>query len=215
METAIENIIKSGTSIVGGFISIKALIIILAVIIFCFFILMAKIDKMSIKKIIIEHLNSLKSSNAPNGKLSIAEIFCFIIFPFIFAVMFTWKKILNEQDINTIITIFSIFAGLLFNLLILILDMVRKTKEMAKDENDANRYNIRKVLLKETYANISFCIVLSLVLLCLSFIFVVGVSNLLIKFSISVLVYYFIITFILTLFMVLKRIYSLLSHEFK
>ncbi|MDT8716981.1 hypothetical protein IAI10_09955 [Clostridium sp. 19966] len=211
----IENIIRNGLLFLQSFISYKALIIILTIGAFILFVRFSKIDKISIKKIIKEHLNSLKSSNSSNGTLNLTEAICFFIFPFVFAVLFAWKKVLNEQDINTVITIFSIFTGLLFNLLILILDMVRKIKDMANNENDANSYNIRRTLLKETYANISFCIVLSLVLLSFSFVFVIGVSKWLFKYILSVLVYYCIITFILTLFMVLKRIYSLLSHEFK
>lgn len=122
---------------------------------------------MDVKQIVKDHIKTLKNSNS--NKLNISEILFFFIFPLILSLLLTWKKILSSGDMSLVITAFSIFAGLLFNLLVLTLDMVRKIKNGRMEEQDASSQNIKEQLIKETYTNISFCIMLSLALLCLSF----------------------------------------------
>lgn len=207
------SIIKDMFCNINNIISLKALIIVITFIIFHMFLKKFKIKKMDVKQIVKDHIKTLKNSNS--NKLNISEILFFFIFPLILSLLLTWKKILSSGDMSSVITAFSIFAGLLFNLLVLTLDMVRKIKNGRMEEQDASSQNIKEQLIKETYTNISFCIMLSLALLCLSFFFVIGITNYYIKIILSIFIYWLVTTFILTLLMVLKRIYTLLSEEFR
>lgn len=210
------------------------------------------LEKIDIQKIFSEHLGTLKKHNS--NSYDTEDIFVFLIFPAILAyILLRYDIELTNNIIIILVTSFSIFAALLFNLLLLIYDIVSKSngKKLNQNGESSNENTIhinnntsngkekkkkylslKEKLLKETYVNISYNITISII----SIVFLLIVyllletlgtpkegenvcSKLMYVFKyivpmLSFFVYYFLTQFILTLFMILKRINVLLSKEF-
>jgi len=166
-------------------------------------------SKVNIVKIVKHHISTLK--NYRTNKYSVGDFILFFGIPLFIAVIFVYFNIsLTHNLTSLLITSLSIFAALLFNLLLLIYDIVQKTK---------NRNTLKIRFLKEVYSNISFCILIAiLAVVILIFIsifnnrndlFIYRIFNLIFNF----MAYYLITLFLLTLFMILKRIHVLLYKE--
>lgn len=211
------------------------------------------LDKINIFKLFKEHLGTLKKFNSDS--YNIEDIILFLIFPAILAyALMIYNIDLTNNIIIILVTSFSIFAALLFNLLLLIYDIVSKSngKKFNRNGEDSNESSVtpsnsssngkekkkktlslKERLLKETYINISYNITIAII----SIIFLLVIYLMLetmetakegasayptllhvFKYVIPLLsffVYYFLIQFMLTLFMILKRIHVLLSKEFE
>lgn len=166
-------------------------------------------DKINPKLIIIDHLKTL--TNNRTGKPMKTDFFLFFGIPIVVAFVFLCllRIELDGNSVGILTTSLSIFAALLFNLLLLVYDVVRK------EENNPLRHEA----LKQIFANISFSIFVSIVavfLLMIDFLFdsffekwyfAIGVG-------VDFVIYWFISLFTLTLLMILKRIHILLSKEF-
>ena len=167
------------------------------------------LDKINPKNIILDHISTLK--NYRTQKTSFGDIFTFFILPLIIGVflLFFIKIEISDGVINILITSLSIFAALLFNLLLLVYEIVN---------GNGNKTKIKSKALKEIYSNISFSIfssILAVILLLLySIIYTYVNGKQIFIWIINFLIYYLTITFLLTLFMILKRIHVLLSKEF-
>lgn len=129
-----------------------------------------------------------------------------------------------SQDLaSIIITSLSIFAALLLNLLLLIYTVVRQRPTEPPDgvtelsDADRRRHRLRVRFLKEIYANISYGILLSvviiLVLVGLSVVNPDGASVAVAVRILSTVAWFGTIQFLAVLLMVLKRVYSLLHTE--
>ncbi|MGF1981013.1 MAG: hypothetical protein RMY30_036250 [Nostoc sp. CmiSLP01] len=168
-------------------------------------------SKINVLDIVKNHIDTLKDYNVTS--YSIFDIFFFFIFPFLLSVFFVYLQIrLNKDLVGILINVFSIFAGLLFNLLILIYDVISKIVKSNNPNPNVDKLKIDT--LEHLYFNISFEILLSLfivILLSVSTLFTNSIANLIF----SIFVFSFVITFSLTLLMVLKRVNKLLSHEIK
>ncbi len=159
------------------------------------------LNKINIKNIIVNHLDSLRNHNSK--KATFDDWFTFFLLPIsVSCILIFFKVTLSSEAINIIITSLSILIGLLINVIVLIFDMIKRD----------NKNYIKNELLRELLSNISFTILLS--------IFLIGVTlssfldNNLIK-SISFFLVYFLLTnFILTILMILKRIHNLFNNEF-
>jgi len=164
------------------------------------------IDKINISKIIKDHVSSLKDYNT--GNYSCYDLLLFFGIPLLFTFILVYYNIsLSENIISILITAFSIFAALLFNLLILIYDIIQRSKK------DVNKLKIK--FIKEIYANISFSILVSIVLVffLLSICFIETNQMWVLLIPLQFVIYYFTLLFLLTLLMILKRIHVLLSKE--
>ncbi len=167
------------------------------------------LTKISIKDIILDHLSTIKNDNSK--KMEFKDVFVFFIIPLIFpALMLYTKSYLKTGIIDTLITIFSIFVGLLLNVLVVIFDIIQKGKSI-----------IMKRLIKETFSNISFTILLSIFTILTLIICrladkseceltVAWECTRIVSNAIS---YYFLILFLLTLLMIVRRIHIILSDE--
>ena len=163
-------------------------------------------DKINIIKIVKDHISTLKDYRT--DKYKIGDFFLFFGIPFLIVVILVFFNILlTSKLISLLITSLSIFAALLFNLLLLIYDVVQKAKNGSKNA----RIKIR--FLKEVYSNISFCILIAV--LSVAILILISIFN-----NITTLIYFFnwiayylIILFLLTLLMILKRIHVLLYRE--
>lgn len=161
-------------------------------------------DKINATKIVRDHVATLKSFDT--DKYSSSDFLLFFFFPLLLSgILVYFKFILSKDFINILATSLSIFAALLLNLLLLIYDILRKS-----EKTDSN-YKLKAKFLKQIYANISFCILISIV----TIVFLI-IASLNIKQLESILafgIYSLVFIFVLTLFMVLKRVHILLSKE--
>lgn len=161
---------------------------------------MTLFDKINIKKIVNHHFATIKNANT--GKASKDDILTFFIVPILTATLLVLFLIeLKTDAINIIVSTLSIFVGLMFNIIVLIFDIVKR---------DASQ-KIKNEVLKQLLANISFAIVLSifaiLVTLCTYF------SNCFIKFFFTWFAYFSLSLFLITLLMILKRMYNIFINE--
>ncbi|NMC60463.1 MAG: hypothetical protein GYA51_13930 [Candidatus Methanofastidiosa archaeon] len=155
----------------------------------------------------------------------------FLGIPLVISIIFVCNNILLTKDaINTLVTSLSIFAALLFNLLLLVYDFGRKipnepvyskgVKETGKVEIDLKKKRID--FINEVYCNISFAILVSLIsvgfLIVLTLTLDVGtlIDSIEIPYKaiMSGIIYFLMFVFILTMLMILKRTHNYLSTEF-
>lgn len=181
------------------------------------------LTKISIFSIIKDHIATLKSSKT--GKIYYPDIILFFIIPAITSgVMIYLGVFLNDGLVNALITSFSIFSALLFNLLLLVYDISGKNTDQNQttDHVEIKKNIQRRELLREIYVNVSFSILTStitVVILLTYFLkpiscnlWVINLCSL--QWLLASVCYYFSVQFLLTLFMVLKRIYRLLAKAF-
>lgn len=173
-------------------------------------------NKIDISKILKDHISTL--TNFRTGQPYFPDFFLFFILPALLSYLIISFGILLDKDIvNILITALSVFTGLLFNLLLLVFDIVDKidtTKQKEDPETGRHKQELR-VILREIYINISFCILLSMTTIIILLISFINIKFELYLKYLSFFVYYPLLIFILTLFMVLKRIYILLSKRFE
>ncbi|MBD2242654.1 hypothetical protein [Nostoc sp. FACHB-888] len=181
------------------------------------------LSKISIFSIIKDHIATLKSSQT--GKIYYPDIILFFILPAIIsAVMIYLGVILNDGLVNALITSLSIFSALLFNLLLLVYDISGKNTDQNQttDQIEIKKIIQRRELLREIYVNVSFSILTSIITVVILLTYFLkprscnfGMINLcLLQLLLASIIYYFSVQFILTLFMILKRIYKLLAKAF-
>lgn len=154
-------------------------------------------------------------------------MFLFLILPAITSCVLVFTKVvLNDGLGNALITSFSIFSALLFNLLLLVYDISGKSTDPSKASNDPvekKRADRRRSLLKEIYINVSFSILvatISVVALLIHFLKIdmcdlANIETCRITWLLPSIIYYLSIQFLLTLFMILKRVYILLAQAFE
>ncbi|WP_297334685.1 hypothetical protein [Flavobacterium sp.] len=99
--------------------------------------------------------------------------FYYYVLPIILAVTLVLFNVNIDKDVSTyLITGISIFAGLFFNLLIVVGDKMDKRKKMlSSSKEDARHYaELYKNFSKQLISYISFAIILSLLLITLMFV---------------------------------------------
>ena len=154
------------------------------------------------KRILQDHIRSLKDSES--GKFDFQDSLTFIILPALISSTLTYFKLLLDFDIiSIIIGALSILVGLLFNVLVLIFDMVRKDRVNS----------IKNKVLEEVLANISFTILISVfgIISCALALIDSCIPRLIFNWT----TYFLLGEFLVTFFMILKRMYALLDHEIK
>lgn len=161
-------------------------------------------NKINVMEIVEKHLSTLK--NQRTNKIHLPDVVLFILLPFLLSlILVCFSNLLNKDIANILVTAFSIFAGLLLNLLLIVFDLV--------DKQGNNNKNIRNAL-EELYFNISFCILISILSIFLLLALFINIKYVWYLNLLSFLVYYFLFVFIFTLLMVLKRIHKMLSIKF-
>lgn len=164
------------------------------------------IEKINISQIVKDHISTLK--NYETGKYSFWDFVLFFFVPFLIGgVLVYFRFKLTKEIVNGLVTSLSIFAALLFNLLLLIYDIIRKT------ENSEGINGLKTTFLKQIYSNISFCILIAISTVILLLISFLNIEIALLHYILAFFVYYLVSLFILTLFMILKRVHILLSKE--
>lgn len=143
-------------------------------------------------------------------RYSPAALSLFFGIPFLTAAgLLAGEITITEGAANALITSMSIFAGLLFNLLLLVYDVVNRAPRPRPSMSNEERRNaaIRQQFLSEVFSNISFAIFASVVvvLLLLAGVLVSRTGNR----WFSGVVFYCTMTFLMTLLMVLQRVHIL------
>jgi len=172
--------------------------------------------KINIFQIVFDHIVTLKDYG--RTRVSRFDLFFFFTFPLLASLILVLFRIqLNKDLVNLLITAFSIFAGLLFNLQVLMFDVIGKISNFDKrsDTLSTNQsINRRITILQSVSMNISFEI-----LVCILGVLFLAIStlssNLYFQKIFSVIGFYIVILFALTLMMVLKRVHVLLVDEVK
>ena len=172
------------------------------------------LTKLNVIGIITDHFRTLRTYNSKS--YSWDEIGLMYGLPVVVAiVLLLFGFTVSDEIANILITSLSVFAALLLNLLLMLFDSLSKVQQGSAEQVE----KARKELIRETYANISYSILVALVCIFVLVGFAIwnlGINNLAItvlKQTASGLVYFLVLNFLLTLFMVLKRIHVLLSKE--
>jgi hypothetical protein len=163
------------------------------------------LDKIDVGRIITDHIDTLRDFRT--GRRKKGDFVLFFILPLVagaFAVLFVDAA----KATGILLTSLSVFAALLFNLLLLVYESIQR----ARSEPSPDRLKIR--ILREVYANISFCIIVAVLAIVLLLAGPLRARLSSIAQVLVFLIYYLVGVFILTLLMVLKRVHILFSHEF-
>ncbi|ADQ17091.1 hypothetical protein Lbys_1373 [Leadbetterella byssophila DSM 17132] len=161
---------------------------------------MTFLNKIDISKILTTHFSTIKNTNT--GKPDKDDVLTFIVMPLLISISLIYYEIeLNPEATNIIITSLSIFVGLMFNIIVLIFDIVKR---------DASR-KVKNTVLKELLANISFAIILSVFSIIITLF--TYISKPCVKVFFTWLVYFLLCHFCITLLMILKRMYNIFDKE--
>jgi hypothetical protein len=164
--------------------------------------------KGNILGIIVDHYKTFY--NFRTKKISIIDYMLHLLLP-ILCSFFLYEKLkvsFTSSLISLLITLLSIFAALLLNLLILIYTIKQK-------ENDESA---RNKLMKEISSNISYGIIISIVLLILLIVlaFILDKQfcpNTICIDILNLLTWFFLTQFFLVILMILKRVYIVLMSK--
>ncbi|WMJ78468.1 MULTISPECIES: hypothetical protein [unclassified Sedimentibacter] len=165
-----------------------------------------KIEYMNCFKIVNNHINVF---NNKTGKLLLVPFLTYNILPFLIALGVNRIKVIDSDMVNIITVIISILTSMLFTLLVMLIDM--KDKIDLKKFQNANQINIIKRAIKETYHTVMFEILISISVLLLSFVYLFTQK---ISCIISAIIYYLVFLLVFNLFIVLKRIFNIVDHNF-
>lgn len=183
------------------------------------------LEKLNLKKVFSDHFNTLVDYRTK--QLSCSDIFVYFILPLLLAlVLALFRCKISKEIAGVFITMLSIFCPLLFNFQLLIYGLIERKENptLPKPKGD-----LRKQLLSETYYNISFSILLSLLSIIFLFVFyfdpnrsfplpafvssAIGLMTVNVNSFLTVIGYYLIISFFIVLFMILKRVHVLLTKD--
>jgi hypothetical protein len=165
-------------------------------------------SKINISKIIKDHCDTLRHDH--DQSVSSLDYFVFFGLPLIASGVLIYLNILLSKDVvGILITAFSVFAALLFNLLLLVYDIVKKRVDSGDKTSDRAR------LLKQIYGNIAYAILLSISETIVLVVFYPVQGKPVPERIIGYIIYFLSLNFILTLLMILKRVHVLLTREFE
>lgn len=173
-------------------------------------------SRIDIRKIVNAHFATLRNINAKG--ISFTDIFLFIIIPFGISLLLIYFNISIKSQVSNLVTALSILAGFLFNLLAVIHTSLGKIKSKIRKKEEQKK-STKFIFANEIHSNISYNIIIALFLII--FLVMYGFD---IKINSEICNCYFdkffnficlflLIHFILTLFMILNRIYILLDKE--
>lgn len=171
--------------------------------------------KIKICQIIKKHFSTLV--NDRNKKISFLDYITFVILPLIISVFSVVILKISITDVNVLLTVFSIFAALLLNFLMLIIqakdNIEKEMKELKETDKKIETYKKLSQCISQTYYNVSYSILLSIIsillLLLLDIFKITGIFSYILNGSIL----FTSISFFLCLFMILKRIFILFNEK--
>ncbi|MBB6218673.1 hypothetical protein HNQ80_004847 [Anaerosolibacter carboniphilus] len=172
-----------------------------------------KVEYSNCTTIIKRYFDNFIIITETNGKRRIlyVPIFTYFIVPIFWALIVTNIKAIDKDISNMITVVFAILIGMLFNLLILLIDM--QNKLVVSVANDGNKVNAIRKLAKETYYAIMFEILVSIFILIMSLSLLFLSSNTVFMSIVSFVQYLLVFIFLFNLFIVLKRIFIIIEQK--
>ncbi|UTH73326.1 hypothetical protein [Chromobacterium sp. IIBBL 290-4] len=181
--------------------------------------------------IVKDHLGTL--SDVSGRRLKI-DIFTFYGVPFLFGVLFSIKGGgVKPEVLSMLVNFGAIFTALLLSVLMLVYEQQNKLEERNAVAGSVSFFNEKKKLLEQLYSNISYSVVVSMLLVMFSLFYVLidsfsieldfkflsfdGVElnsgNWVCNYLIAPFLIFITVNLILTILMVVKRTYSLLTMK--
>jgi len=158
--------------------------------------------KISIKGIIQDHFKTLVNANTNRAGLD--DYLIFLFFPILVSSFFYFAGLqVNKDSIETIVGSLSIFVGLLFNALVILLDIARKQESQ----------EIKQIIVKEVTANISFSIIVAFAAIFIMIFGFIDYLNPWVRATINIFSFFLLSEFFLIFLMVLKRVYLIFKKE--
>lgn len=169
------------------------------------------ISRINFWKIIDAHFKTFRSLNQTSNKIYWKDFILFVLVPLTVSGILTFYEIQIKSQVTNLIAAISILGGFLFNLLAIIYN------SMSNLEKDAKEDDIKELYIKEIHTNISYNILVGIFSIVLLILYNV-IENINIVFcylnkSLLFINYFFLFTFLLTLLMVLNRVYILLNKQ--
>jgi hypothetical protein len=169
------------------------------------------LEKIDVRSIIASHVNTLRDYGT--GKRSVSDWILFFAVPVVVAGTATLKGAhLRAIAVTGLLTAFSIFTGLLLNLIMTVLTFLRTTRGNPEDSS----LRIRKQLLRDLAANLAFSILISVMVVAIAITALFGLTQG--QDQIGPTATFLLVTgaagFVLNLLMALRRIYALILNEF-
>jgi hypothetical protein len=166
--------------------------------------------------IIKGHIKTLYDNST--GDKSYWDVFFFLFLPLIISLILVlyFQLYLGNETANTIILCLSVFTPLLFNLILIVYTMTQKEIDKYEKPNYVGDFNLRMRRLEEINSNVSFCILIALTTILFLLVYTLTFSKdiTLYKVVFNIVMYYLAGLTLLTLLMVLNRIYFLISNLF-
>lgn len=171
------------------------------------------LKRINILSIIKDHFGTLTRLDSKSKRIYRKDLLLFVGLP---AIIGTWLAFIGfsiKPFVGNLIAAVAIFGGFLFNLLAIIYSQIDKIRDDANNEQN----ELKKRFVKEIHINISYSIVLSLLII----IVLIACTTELPSFQFDWLVkkialgltYFLLGKFLLTLLMVLNRVYILLKKD--
>lgn len=158
------------------------------------------LSKINIFQIITNHLATLRNVNTK--RMAFDDLLTFLLIPLIISIgLILLKVCLNDSAITIIITTLSILVGLLFNVIVIIFDIIKRD----------NTKRLKNKILHELLTNISFSIILSIVIIL--FTLMTYFTNECVKLLSTGFVYFFLCIYFFTVLMIIKRMYQMFINE--
>jgi len=169
------------------------------------------LSRINFIKIINGHFGTLRSLNQSSKTIYWQDFILFILFPIIVASSIIYFDLEFRNQITNLIAAISILGGFLFNLLAIIYN------SMENLEKDSKKSTIKQKYIKEIHSNISYNILLSIFtiifLIVYNIDFNLGCTTTYISKILTFINSFLISSFLLTLLMVLNRVYILLNKN--
>lgn len=166
-------------------------------------------DKIDIRPLVRAHLNTFRSFES--RRPAPGDYIVFLLVPLIAAIaLVAFGVRVPSRSIGILVAALAVFAGLFFNLVILVADLAVRGEDQPPVRN--RRLRIKSQVLVELHANVSFAILVSILTL-----IVLGALALDGPFGgrrvFEGVAFFLSIQFFLTLLMILKRMNALIGVE--
>lgn len=175
------------------------------------------LSRINILKVITDHFNTLKVYKSESKNISLSDFFLFILSPALIAFFLSFKNYTFESQLSNLIAGISIFGGFLFNLLAIIYSQLENIESNNNKINDKDLLSLKKRFVDEIHINISFCIVLSIIIVLTLLMTTIDFSCFHYSSEINKIIvginYYLLILFLFSLLMVINRVYILLKRN--
>ncbi len=170
--------------------------------------------KINVSHIVHDHVGTLV--NARTQRISISDLLLFYVSPLVISAFLVYDLgKLPDAFYGITISVFSIFAALLFSVQVALFNIIQRSPAEAETakllEARAVHIERRRELIREVNANISYLILLA----CLGLSILLFFSVLPRLYTIrAVISCYFVVHFVLTILLVVARVHTLFNEEY-